>query len=605
MEHPGIFFFPFSEPEPVDVTGLEPGVLSRRIPDFLCICLNDNGRENAGLLEIRAADEDGVPTGNWLALDQAPEADDVMSFLPNNGVTAAIVGTLKLTQDQVRLDAPTHRDDGLEIDLTLIRDRHGLDQTTFPWRLNLKDPGTSCVALARRIARELAVPMNSRTWEKVGTHNPTAFLHFLRGLDGAASLDPEVLLGRDPRELLEPFIEALIADPEFGLALRRLHVAIHEAVHACVMTLEEGVALLDRALSAYPADHEAAASIGEFLVAVEENDRAEEWLRLAVSQPEPPASALETLGILLANRDETVQARNLWLTGVRLDGHPDFFAHLARLAFTENDVDEAWDKVLRGLRRIYEQRLHPGEWEEEEGRSGVLLRYLSEHLGEAEAAPPPDVVDLLVDLCGHVLEPADRLELGLCLALVDRSDAATQALRGALPHVEDVDRRDVGAQRLAELLVPDFDERFKLAASIEEAGPDIDNALAFLREVSQEVPQLWPAAYFSGKLHDLRGELVEAANWFRKAASLRRDQQTIWARLAACASRAGDIGDACDAMERAVEIEPNDARLQADLALFLHAAGREEEARAAIEAAETLDPEDENVERARRVIAGD
>jgi Flp pilus assembly protein TadD len=58
-------------------------------------------------------------------------------------------------------------------------------------------------------------------------------------------------------------------------------------------------------------------------------------------------------------------------------------------------------------------------------------------------------------------------------------------------------------------------------------------------------------------------------------------------------------------MERAVEIEPNDARLQADLALFLHAAGREEEARAAIEAAETLDPEDENVERARRVIAGD
>ena len=123
--------------------------------------------------------------------------------------------------------------------------------------------------------------------------------------------------------------------------------------------------------------------------------------------------------------------------------------------------------------------------------------------------------------------------------------------------------------------------------------------------MSHEVPQFWPAAYFSGKLHDLRGELVEAADWFRKAASLRRDQQTIWARLAACASRSGDIGDACDAMERAVEIEPNDARLQADLALFLHAAGREEEARAAIEAAETLDPEDENVERARRVIAGD
>lgn len=616
MKHPGIFFFPLSEPTPVDVSGLEQGVLARRIPDFLCICLNDRGRDNASLLEIRAADENGELTGDWASLPDLSPPGEAMSFLPDDGVQAAVVGTLKRMQplypETVEAGAPhENREVGplaegndLEIDLTLIREREGLPAKSFPWLLRLDDPGASCVQLARKIAQEFSLPLSPLTWQRLGTKNASAFLNFLRGLDGAACLDPYLPTSDEPTRLLSPFLDALELDPDFGLALRRLYVAIQDGVSSHVMPLESGLELLDKAYATFPSDKEAAAAIGEYLTVIDEQDRAGDWLRLAIDQPEPPANALETLGIVLANRGETVQARNLWLTGVRVDGHPDFFAHLARLAFTENDYDEAWDKVLRGLRRISERSLHPGEWDDEEHRGGVMLRYLSEHLEEHSLSPPDDVRELLLDLCAQIREPSDRLDLGLCLAHLGEDEPATTALRASIPHVEDPDRRDVAAQHLAYLLIQGFEEKLEQAANVEQPGAAADTALAFLSHVLDEVPQFWPACYFSGRIHEVRGEFAQALDAYRKAVAQRRDQPVLYSRIALCAQKLGQFDEARAALGEALELEPTDAGLRADLALLLHGAGRREEAMKELEAAETLDPKHEVVVKARQILGG-
>ena len=590
---PGIFFFPLCEPIPVGLTGMEQGVLARRIPDFLCICLNDNGLDRAGLLEIRAADEHGVPTGDWASFDEPPDPDDIQNFLPGNDSASAIVGTIK-PYESIAEDSAT----SIELELTLIR--AGGEAERVQWRLDLDDPGGSCVKLARTIAQRFRLPLSERTWRRFGTSNPRAFLHFLRGLDGAATLDPELIGMRDPRSLLEPFVAALREDPDFGFALRRLHVALHEAVMQFSMRIDDARDLLDEAYSTMPSDTEAAANIGEHLAAIGEEDRAEDWLRLAVQTDEPQANALETLGILLANRGDTVQARNLWLTGVRTDGDPDFFGHLARLAFEEGEEDEAWDKVLRGLRRIAERRLHPGEWGDEEGRGGVVLRYLSEQLEERLEGVPADVAELLVDLVPQISEPDDRLDLGLCLAQLGMDAEAEQTLQVALPHLEDSDRRDRCAERLAHLKFTDFDQELEFCATAE--GDDLPKALTFLSEVTTEIPQFWPAHYFRGRCLERLGDLSGSFDALTRASRLRRDQPELFHRLAICAGRLGRLESAITAMETAIELDPGNPELLAEQAVLLLHAGREDEAREALEAAETLDPEADVVRQAREML---
>ncbi|MFQ5507323.1 MAG: tetratricopeptide repeat protein, partial [Planctomycetota bacterium] len=299
---------------------------------------------------------------------------------------------------------------------------------------------------------------------------------------------------------------------------------------------------------------------------------------------------------------ETVEARDLWLTGARIDGHPDFFAHLARLAFTEQSPDEAWDKVLRGLRRISERGLHPGEWEEDEGRGGVLLRYLTEHLEESERPPPADAVELLGDLSGQIVEPEDRLDLGLCLAHVNRPEQAKGELRAALPHVEDHDRRDIGARKLCELMFPGFDERITRMAETEDTGEQPDALLAFLASVTEEVPQYWPAWFYRGRILERQGRWNEAYDAFRQAVTLRRDQAEIHARMAVSAYVLGRHVDALDAMQRAIEILPQDAGLHADHALLLFRAGKVEDAWKELEVAEVFDLDHEAVRMTRKIL---
>ena len=92
MRDPGLFFFPLSDQSKAGAIQLEGPVLSRRIPDFLCLCLNEASRsDKIGLLEIRAADAEGYPTGDWAEFEDVPDIEDALALLPED---AAVISWL-------------------------------------------------------------------------------------------------------------------------------------------------------------------------------------------------------------------------------------------------------------------------------------------------------------------------------------------------------------------------------------------------------------------------------------------------------------------------------------------------------------------------------
>ncbi len=595
MRDQGLFFFPLADKSQAGAIDIEGAILSRRIPDFLCLCLNEaSDADKIGLLEIRSADEEGYPTGEWAEFDEMPEIEDAMALLPQEGLEAVILGSI---EDARR---------GLLIKLQVVQEGAVRQITEIRHRLDPTRVVDSLLALCKKLARHLGLPFHPKNWDKLGTPNDRAMAHFLLGLEGASSLDPQIIGLREPRTLLEPFVQALEQDPEFGWALRKLHWAIVEGLGEFTVTTDEALALYDGALETWPADAELMAQIGEFLASIDEDEQAEEWLRQSVERDNPPIGALEFLGILLANRGEMLQARNLWLAGVKLDGHPDFFAHLARLAFSESQWDEAWDKVIRGLRRLSERRLHPGEWDEDEGRGGVLLRYLAEHLADLEekVTPPEDIGGILLDLCELTWEPEDRMNLGICLTLTGHETEALQALHAALPHVEDLDRRDIGAEMLCELVFEEFDQEFAQSVDTLEEGGDLETVADYLSKVCDSVPQFWPAWFFLGKTHEVRESWEAALNAYERAAFLRRDQSEIFSRVALCAHQCAMSEKAIASLDKAIEIEPHDAGLHADKALLLHIEGHKTEALEALDTAETLDPDLDAVQRVRALLLG-
>lgn len=616
MQRSATYFFPLSEPLPIDVCGTPAGVFARRIPDFICTCLNDDGSEHASLLEIRAADSDGVPTGEWAHFEEMPDPIDLFEFLPDPSATRIVCGTIRaphtIAEDIEDLDSAPPR--FLELTLQIIERSQNetesmivdseLQVDAMEWRIDLKNFGESCVGLVRHLARSLDLDPPRSNWSRLVSPNTPAFCAFLSGLDGSAQLDPELVVPKTPSALLTPFNKALQLDPDFGLALRRLHVALHDGVDSLIISPDDALELLDEAYSAFPSDSEAASRLGEHLAQLGEEERAEDWLRLSINQPNPPAQALETLGILLANRGQYDQARKLWRTGMRIDGSPDFFAHLARLDFREDKPEEGWEKYYRGLRRIAERSMHPGEWGEDEGRGGVLLRYLSEHLQDPfddALVTEYGIDDLLSNLRAQIREPEDRLDLGLCLLELGDHDGGIETILAALAHIEDPDRRDLGAERVARVRFPDFAARLAAPESSGISGDELEEARAYYERVTTEIPQLWPAWYLRGRLEETAKDWERARAAFRQAASLRRDQPKILSHLAIAAAQLQDFDEAIDAISDALAITPTDAALHADHALLLHHAGRDRESREALDIAETLGAEEDILKRVRRI----
>jgi len=571
---PEIFFLPLAVAEPSQVAaqiGVSAEILARRIPDFVHQLLNGLDSIPTGMLEVQTP-PDELPV-RWVNFEELPEPEEAFDLLPDDEEPQAVVlGTLESTAEGLIVVFQVHRAEDLESGIS----------TQVRGVLSTKDPVGGAKRLCERLARVLGLPWTPPPAGLL-TKVPKAFFKFLEGLDNAALLSGDLAIESElpTQTLMHPFAEALGCDPAFGLALRVAHATLAEAVAGARVDAAECKRVLDDCLQTAPSDGEGCVQVADQLAVLGDDERAMTWLTHAARLTPPPPKSLENLGILMANKGDTIQARNLWLQGVDLDGHPDFFAHLARLAFSENNLAEAWDKILHGLRRLTERSLRAGEWDDDGRGAGVILRYLVDHLGEAK--PHAQVVEALVDLLGILPVGEDRVDLGLCLIAVGKPTQARAEITGSLEFDLEPTVRDQAVRALLGIDIVDFEKRFRLAVDQVVGKKSFAPAVAALAEFHAMQPSFWPALFFSGIAMQRQGEDERALDMMAEVLRIRPGQPDALSELAVLFDRRGNSKRALECIEEALEERSDDVQLLANQALFLSHLGRTEDARRVLE----------------------
>lgn len=587
---PEVMLLPLAVPEEEGFGAHDSGVLARRIPDFVHRVLNRGQVGPTGILEVQTPPEEGPVL--WVVMDAPPDREEAFTLLPTEAdVRAMVTGELLPVAGGLRVEFHVYFAEDTEgrfVDKVggVLRDEHVV---------------ADLLKLTRRLARILELPYQEPPRGTL-TANNEAFFLFLRALDNAMLLsgDLAIELPQDRESLLAPFAEALTLDPAFGLALRVAHTTVAAGVDDGALDVEAARRFLDACYEVQPADGEGCVAVADHLRELGEDDRALQWLQHAALLDPPPSRGLENLGILLAHDGKTVAARELWTRGLELDGHPDFFGHLARLAFAEGRELDAWDLVVRGLRRLRERVARPGEWEEEDRGAGVLLTYVSEHLGEREA--PDDVHESLLDL-RLMLDGDSRASLGLCLLACHEHDAAKEELSSAIgTGTLTGDTRDSAARALLSLEVPDFDKRFARAADQALHHKRPSDCLAEFHAFVDLQPTFWPAWYFLGvALHRL-GDTNQALDVLDSARRLSPEQPEVLHRMATIFAERGNQKRALELVDEALEVRDDAASLWATRARVLVELGRAEEALAAIEQGLHRDANDRELLRLRQKL---
>jgi tetratricopeptide (TPR) repeat protein len=579
-----VFFLPLAIPDPRGFAAVDPGVLSRRIPHFLELLLNHGEPGPVDTLEMHTDPDDGPV--RWVTLDEPPDSEEAFAHLQEHLTPRAVInGSIAAEPDGLRVELSVH----------LAEDRRTGISTIVRGLLAPDDPVPALCGLADRLARVLGLAQPTPPAGLL-TSQGKAFFKFLQGLDGAVLLNSDLPVERsdDAQALMRPFADALRLDPGFGLALRTVQQVMAAALHSRCIGKAECLAVLDRCLHAAPGDADGCVAVAEHLAGIGDEERARAWLVHAAHLDPPPPRALEDLGIMLASRGDTVGARNLWLQGVAVDGHPDFFAHLARLAFTADELDEAWEKTLRGLRRVYERAVRAAEWQEGAGAS-MLLRCLVEQLGKRQ--PPPEVVEAVTDLVGILSAPHDRLDLARCLVVLGRREAARGECEASLRDGLEADARDQALEVLLMLDVPDFERRFREAIDRVVAGKDLQGAIRELTTVRDAHPAFWPAVFFIGLARRRLGEVDAALDLMAEVLRLRPDQTDALVEMAQLFDGRGNAKRALECIEQAIAVRGEDASLLAQRALFLYHLDRCDEALETIDRAlaEERDPDYEQL----------
>ena len=363
--------------------------------------------------------------------------------------------------------------------------------------------------------------------------------------------------------------------------------------------IDQARRFLDRCYSTQPGDGEGCVAVAEQLREMGDDQRAMAWLEHASHLDPPPARGLESLGVLFANRGETIAARNLWLRGLSVDGHPDFFGHLARLHFAEKRDLDAWEMVVRGLRRLHERIVRAAEWEDEERSTGVLLPYLYEHL-EGRVAPN-DVIEGIVDLTGMV-QGEDQVYLGLCLMGVDSLGNARRELADA---VEDdaleADVRDSCVRALLNIDIKDFERRFAKASEQSMRGRARD-CLVDLQLWLDLQPRFWPGLYFSAMALRRLGDSEGALDMLSEAHRLAPDRAEVLHQMALLFDQRGNPKRALELAGRALNLRPDDPSIHAARVQFLVGLGRESQARISLATALQIDAGHPDLRRLKRKL---
>lgn len=565
-------FLPLAGAQDKSWRGLDVGVLSRRIPDFVHQVLNQGHVGPTAMLELQSAGDEGPVT--WVQMEAPPDRDEAFELVPPELAVRAVVSGLiePVEAGGVLLEFHVFRDE----DEGLVTEKMGVI-------LLEEDPVVGLMMLTKRLARLLGI-----SWQEppVGllTNRPAAFHAFLRGLDNAILLsgDLEIAVPEDRGALIQPFADAIEADPSFGLALRIANATAALALLGERIDQDTVRRFLDRCYSAQPFDGEACVAVAEQLSEMGEEERAYAWLEHATALDPPPSRGLESLGILKARRGDPDAARGLWEKGLSVDGHPDFFSHLAQLNFAECRDEAAWDCVERGLRRLRERTLRAAEWAEEDRGAGVLLECLQAQLIERIA--PPRIIEPLSGLRG-LLEGEERVALGLCLFSLGRRRDARAELVPGMRNMRDASSRDRAARAMLQIDVADFEARFAKVTERSLRGRNPKQALPDLRLWLHLQPEFWPALYYSGIVKRRLGEFDEALDLQAAALEVAPDQPDVLYEMAELFSRRQNSKRALELIERALLQRWDEPRLQAAKARYLRSLARLDEARLVVERA--------------------
>lgn len=587
-----VFFLPLAVPAPdaISALALDPGVLGRRIPDFLHQLVNQGDPVPTGMLEVQSPG-DGQPV-RWVEFRELPDPEDAFELLPDGQIARAVVlGMLRSDGKDLLLEVHVH----------LAEDFEEPCGTTVKAVVARDDPAPALLRLAERLARVLDVSLPPLPAGLL-TRNGDAFFAFLAGLDGAALLSGHLAVAppAPPEVMLLPLARAVRLDPSFGFALRAWHTTLTMACENGNLERAALVRLVDECLRLSPQDGDTCVAVAEHLKGLGDHDRAMRWLRHAVSLQPPPPRGLESLGIALANRGETGAARGLWEAGLEQDGHPDFFAHLARLAFACGDPAEAWEKVKCGLRRIHERSTRHDEWDDDGRGCGVLLSYLLDHFGEHR--PPPTVARAVAQLCDVLRNPEDRITLGLCLLELGRTAPALAEVKAGLSGELPQEVRDRGVRALLRLQVKDFEARFARAIDGVVRRRDPRRGVAELERLRTLEPEFWLAAYYLGIGRRRLGDEGAALDLMAEVLRLRPGQPDALAEMAALFDRRGNPKRALECIEDALTGRPADATLLGRRALYQHRLGRSGQAAESLRAALQGGVVDEELEEIRRQI---
>ncbi|MFN9758938.1 MAG: tetratricopeptide repeat protein [Planctomycetota bacterium] len=568
---------------------------ARRIPDFVHVVLNEGGAGPTAMLEMQSMPEDGV--AGWVELDEPPGREEAFAMVPAElGVRAIVTGEIAPTDGGgLRVEFVVHRDDD-EDDAAAVT-------TTFRGVLPAEDPVPALLRLARHRARFRALGWREPP-SGLLTRNAAAFAAVLRGLDGEKLLSGalEIAAPDDRASLVQPFAEALALDPGFGLALRLLNAATAQALQASRLTDEAARRVFDQCFASGPGDSDGCVAVAELLADLGDDARALAWLEHAARLDPPSPRGLEHLGLLLARRGERDAARDLWQKGLAIDGHPDFFSHLAQLAFAEGRTADAWEFTLHGVRRLRERTVRAAEWDDPWRGGGVLLECLHAKLGRADA--PPELAAALTNLRGLLLSE-DRVTLGLCLLACGDAAAARAEIVAAIDHVDDLDVRDQGVRALLQIDVPDFELRFARASERASHGRRPAAALAELRAWAQAQPEFWPAFYYAARALARLRRADESLESLRRALDVAPGQPDVLAAMAEAFDRRRNPKRALELVDEALKQRPRDAQLHGARIHYLQRLARKSEARASLRKARELGVDSAELRRLARRLGGE
>lgn len=549
--------------------GLDAGVFARRIPDFFHQILNQGGLGPTALLELQSSVDNG-PVG-WLRLEAVPDRDEAFGMLPDD-IDADVVVAGEI--------APA--EGGLRIECVVYRDDDGGDPVTAKVAgvIGLDEPVSGLLRLVRHLARLLDVDYREPP-RGLLTRSGAAFACFLRGLDGEKLLSGEldIAVPDDREALVRPFAEALAIDPGFGLALRFANATVALGLQGERLDVDHVRRLLDQCFEARPVDGDACVAIAEQLTDIGDDDRALQWLRLAADLDQPPPRSLEHLGILMARRGERTAARSLWQRGAEVDGHPDFYSHLAQLNFAEGRDGDAWALTVDGLRRLRERASRPGEWDDGSRQNSVLLECLEIQLGRREA--PPSVREGLRGLC-RLLGFENRILLGLCLLAVGERAAARAEIEAGLEAAADLELRDRGVRAMLQLDVVDFERRFARAVTQATRGRRPASAIAELELWLHLQPEFWPALYYAARAKLRLRRDDEALDQLALALEYSPGQVEVLLTMAMAFDRRQNPKRALELVDQALSSRPQDRQALVARVRYLERLARFADAREAL-----------------------